>query len=50
MPDNSDVQSRYMQVAEAYASKKKGSMADQAAKVFRMKRDTVESKQKKLEI
>lgn len=44
MPDNSDVQSRYMQGAEAYAIKKKTKLAD-GSKVFRMKRDTLEARQ-----
>lgn len=48
MPDNSDVQSRYMQVAEAYAQKKKPKMEDQAAKVFRLKREVLEGKQSQL--
>ena len=42
MPDNSDVQSRYMQVAESYVQEKKAKLSEsKAKKALRSKRNTI---------
>jgi hypothetical protein len=41
MPDNSEVQSRYMQVAEAYAVKKKPKSENANKNNFRMKKESL---------
>jgi hypothetical protein len=42
MPDNSDVQSRYMQAAESHAQKKRTRISErQDQKIFRQKRNTI---------
>ena len=42
MPDNSDVQSRYMQVADSYGQDRRAKLSDsQAKKIFRAKRNTI---------